>query len=83
MPLGFQSLPHQPDFRTASLWKITESEKKEEKETTSTTTIKTTNGMRTNHKARKISGKEDDTQMWINDVVKAITTNNWNDTRAF
>ncbi|KAG9294206.1 hypothetical protein G9A89_021565 [Geosiphon pyriformis] len=33
-------------------------------------------------KLEKFSGKEDDAQTWINDVTKAIITNNWNDARA-
>ncbi|KAG9304659.1 hypothetical protein G9A89_021439 [Geosiphon pyriformis] len=32
-------------------------------------------------KLEKFTSKEDDTQIWINDVVKAITANNWNDTK--
>ncbi|KAG9287649.1 hypothetical protein G9A89_023999 [Geosiphon pyriformis] len=45
--------------------------------TTLTTTITTTNGIHTNCKAEK-----DNTQAWINNVAKAIITNNWNDTRT-
>ncbi|KAG9305993.1 hypothetical protein G9A89_009317 [Geosiphon pyriformis] len=33
-------------------------------------------------KLNKFTSKEDDTQVWLNDVEKAITTNGWNDTRA-
>ncbi|KAG9298734.1 hypothetical protein G9A89_012802 [Geosiphon pyriformis] len=33
-------------------------------------------------KLDKFNGKEDDAQVWLNNVVKAITANNWNDARA-
>ncbi|KAG9288413.1 hypothetical protein G9A89_015619 [Geosiphon pyriformis] len=33
-------------------------------------------------KLNKFIGKEDNTQVWLNDVEKAITANKWNDTRA-
>ncbi|KAG9286174.1 hypothetical protein G9A89_010188 [Geosiphon pyriformis] len=33
-------------------------------------------------KLDKFTGKEDDTQVWLNDVAKAITANNWDDDRA-
>ncbi|KAG9301867.1 hypothetical protein G9A89_004546 [Geosiphon pyriformis] len=33
-------------------------------------------------KLNNFTGKEDDTQIWLNDVEKAITVNGWNDARA-
>ncbi|KAG9288498.1 hypothetical protein G9A89_015704 [Geosiphon pyriformis] len=33
-------------------------------------------------KLDNFTGEENDTQVWLNDVEKAITTNGWNDTRA-
>ncbi|KAG9303083.1 hypothetical protein G9A89_005041 [Geosiphon pyriformis] len=33
-------------------------------------------------KLDKFNGKEDDVQVWLNDVAKAIIANNWNDARA-
>ncbi|KAG9306734.1 hypothetical protein G9A89_004443 [Geosiphon pyriformis] len=33
-------------------------------------------------KLDKFTGKEDDAQVWLNDVKKAIATNRWNDARA-
>ncbi|KAG9290554.1 hypothetical protein G9A89_020924 [Geosiphon pyriformis] len=33
-------------------------------------------------KLDKFNGKKDDTQVWLNDIAKAITVNNWNDARA-
>ncbi|KAG9295767.1 hypothetical protein G9A89_008995 [Geosiphon pyriformis] len=33
-------------------------------------------------KLEKFTGKEDDAQAWINDIAKAITTNNWDDART-
>ncbi|KAG9295596.1 hypothetical protein G9A89_000961 [Geosiphon pyriformis] len=33
-------------------------------------------------KLDNFTGKEDDTQVWLNDVKKAITANGWNDGRA-
>ncbi|KAG9305482.1 hypothetical protein G9A89_006452 [Geosiphon pyriformis] len=34
-------------------------------------------------KIEKFTGKEDDIQVWLNDVEKAITANGWNNARAF
>ncbi|KAG9301022.1 hypothetical protein G9A89_015758 [Geosiphon pyriformis] len=33
-------------------------------------------------KLEKFTGKEDDAQIWLNDIEKAITVNRWNDARA-
>ncbi|KAG9303499.1 hypothetical protein G9A89_018395 [Geosiphon pyriformis] len=33
-------------------------------------------------KLEKFTNKEDDTQIWLNDVKKAIAVNRWNDQRA-
>ncbi|KAG9290367.1 hypothetical protein G9A89_007098 [Geosiphon pyriformis] len=33
-------------------------------------------------KLEKFTGKEDDAQVWLNNVKKTITANEWNDTRA-
>ncbi|KAG9286791.1 hypothetical protein G9A89_012341 [Geosiphon pyriformis] len=33
-------------------------------------------------KLKKFTGKENNTQIWLNDVEKAIAANKWNDTRA-
>ncbi|KAG9303529.1 hypothetical protein G9A89_018425 [Geosiphon pyriformis] len=33
-------------------------------------------------KLKKFTGKENDTQMWLNDIEKAITTNRWNNVRT-
>ncbi|KAG9301280.1 hypothetical protein G9A89_012663 [Geosiphon pyriformis] len=33
-------------------------------------------------KLEKFTGKDDDAQVWLNDVEKAITVNRWNNTRA-
>ncbi|KAG9301705.1 hypothetical protein G9A89_016776 [Geosiphon pyriformis] len=33
-------------------------------------------------KLDKFTGEEDDTQVWLNDVAKAITTNNWDNAKA-
>ncbi|KAG9286123.1 hypothetical protein G9A89_010137 [Geosiphon pyriformis] len=33
-------------------------------------------------KLEKFTGEKDDAQAWINDIAKAITTNNWNDART-
>ncbi|KAG9306262.1 hypothetical protein G9A89_016166 [Geosiphon pyriformis] len=33
-------------------------------------------------KLKKFIGKENNTQAWINDIVKAITANNWNDAKT-
>ncbi|KAG9299100.1 hypothetical protein G9A89_020413 [Geosiphon pyriformis] len=33
-------------------------------------------------KLKKFTGKEDDAQIWLNNVEKAITANGWNNTRA-
>ncbi|KAG9290346.1 hypothetical protein G9A89_007077 [Geosiphon pyriformis] len=33
-------------------------------------------------KLDKFTGEEDDAQVWLNDVAKAITANNWDDARA-
>ncbi|KAG9287869.1 hypothetical protein G9A89_017464 [Geosiphon pyriformis] len=34
-------------------------------------------------KLEKFTREEDDTQIWLNDIEKAITANRWNDTREF
>ncbi|KAG9293091.1 hypothetical protein G9A89_016453 [Geosiphon pyriformis] len=34
-------------------------------------------------KLEKFSGEENNVQTWINDIAKAITTNNWDDTKVF
>ncbi|KAG9299554.1 hypothetical protein G9A89_020725 [Geosiphon pyriformis] len=34
-------------------------------------------------KLKKFTSKEDDTQIWLNDVEKTIMANGWNNTRAF
>ncbi|KAG9297089.1 hypothetical protein G9A89_019370 [Geosiphon pyriformis] len=33
-------------------------------------------------KLKKFIGKEDNAQIWLNNITKAITANNWNDTRV-
>ncbi|KAG9307352.1 hypothetical protein G9A89_017181 [Geosiphon pyriformis] len=33
-------------------------------------------------KLEKFTGKEDNTQVWLNNITKAITVNNWNNVRA-
>ncbi|KAG9306740.1 hypothetical protein G9A89_004449 [Geosiphon pyriformis] len=34
-------------------------------------------------KLKKFTGKENDAQIWLNNVEKAIMANGWNDIRAF
>ncbi|KAG9302903.1 hypothetical protein G9A89_022319 [Geosiphon pyriformis] len=167
-PLGFRSPPYQPDFRTVSLWKITESKEKEnedqefnyqnqilenlniqtqqhlENSEIETLNIQTSSNQRNQNpelinqqnlplvivinqlpinpiaepiqqplqlppqqpmqqqllqqppqplnlnpmaytpitKLDNFTSKENDTQVWLNDIEKAITANGWNDAKA-
>ncbi|KAG9293897.1 hypothetical protein G9A89_019235 [Geosiphon pyriformis] len=94
----FQSLSSQPNFVIASPWEITELEGEQEpnldNSENNTLNIQTPPNQNNPNpkqqqiayapiaKLNKFNSKEDDVQVWLNDMAKAITANNWDDARA-
>ncbi|KAG9295001.1 hypothetical protein G9A89_017795 [Geosiphon pyriformis] len=98
MPLGIQLPPLQPDFGAISPWEITDSKEEESSDQKvnkqnpilKNSEIKTLQQSQQQPmayasiaKIKKFTGKEDNTQVWLNNVEKAIAANGWNDDRAF
>ncbi|KAG9290043.1 hypothetical protein G9A89_010349 [Geosiphon pyriformis] len=82
MPSEFQSPLFQSDFRTTSYWEITESEEEQEEEEEKFKDQEFTYQNPILKNLEKFTEEEDDAQIWLNNVEKAITANGWNDTRA-
>ncbi|KAG9302334.1 hypothetical protein G9A89_008826 [Geosiphon pyriformis] len=68
---GLQSPPPPPDFRISDPWETPPQPSNLDPIAYAPIT-----------KLNNFTGKEDDTQVWLNDVEKAITVNRWNDARA-
>ncbi|KAG9299111.1 hypothetical protein G9A89_020424 [Geosiphon pyriformis] len=90
MPLGFQSPPPQPDFGTISSWKQTQNNSNPEtinwQNLSSVILLQQQQQQQQQPnldpmayapiaKLEKFMGKEDNAQVWLNNVEKAITTN--------
>ncbi|KAG9292785.1 hypothetical protein G9A89_006346 [Geosiphon pyriformis] len=96
-PSGLRSPPPPPDFGISDPWEAAESEKKEKESENQEFTYQhpITKNLEPPQppnldpmaytpiaKLDNFTGEEDDTQVWLNNVKKAIAANEWNDARA-